>query len=218
MALAAARDFGRRRGCEMNRCPDPELATAGLSRISAYAGQPAAAGTWEEATAYARRINEADAYPRRDGPFWQAFARRMFEEGADGRPTLDYDPHIADVLKASDGALPIPDLWPLFRGLAQNRPLLLIRGSPFRSDRCADRGADARRGAERHGLRRSSKRWACAHAGRAGGQGRPRRLSSMRRRDSVDRLTGYAALSAADLARAASMAACNLGSSIGLAT
>ena len=105
----------------------PELAIEGLSRIAAYTGQPVVITNWDDATAYAKRINEA-AFPDHDNGFWQAFARRIFREGPDGIPVLDYDPDISVPIRASAAQALAPDLWPLFQSLTNNSPTLLIRG------------------------------------------------------------------------------------------
>lgn len=105
----------------------PELALEGLSRIAAYTGQPVVINNWDDATAYAHRINEA-AFPDQSDRFWQAFARRIFREAADGVPVLDYDPDISVPIRADAARALTPDLWPLFRALTTTCPTLLVRG------------------------------------------------------------------------------------------
>jgi pimeloyl-ACP methyl ester carboxylesterase len=112
----------------------PELAPEGLQRITGYTGRTAEIATWADAADYAGKLN-AVAFPHYGPEQWMAFARRLFVE-KDGRPALDYDPAIAVAMKpppkeSGEGAEPPPpvDLWPLFKGLAANRPLLTIRGS-----------------------------------------------------------------------------------------
>jgi pimeloyl-ACP methyl ester carboxylesterase len=108
----------------------PELAPEGLARIGGYVGQGPPVRDWTEAAAYARFTNAA-AFPHYGESHWAAFARRLFVE-KDGRPAPDYDPAIAGAFKPpADGkpAPPPPDLWPLFAGLAKDRPMLLIRGA-----------------------------------------------------------------------------------------
>ena len=119
VAAAALNDIG------------PEIAPAGMARINAFTGQAPAVETWDEAEAYARRIN-ALAFPHYGPAQWAAFARRLFAE-KDGRPVLDYDPAIAVPLKPpppepGKEPPPPPDLWPLFKALA-GRPLLAVRGA-----------------------------------------------------------------------------------------
>ena len=105
----------------------PELSPAGLARIAGYAGQSAQVASWDEAAAYARRINET-AFPHYSEDEWRAFARRLFREDAEGL-ALDYDPAIMTPMRQPEGAA-APDLWPLFEALAAGaRPLLLVRGA-----------------------------------------------------------------------------------------
>ncbi|MBE7218975.1 MAG: alpha/beta hydrolase [Caulobacteraceae bacterium] len=103
----------------------PEIGATGLARIGRYAGGDAPVADWPAAAAYARAINAA-AFPHYGDAEWDAFARRLFND-AQGRPVLDYDPAIAEPMRAAQGQ-PTPDLWPLFDTLAKHRPLLLVRG------------------------------------------------------------------------------------------
>lgn len=105
----------------------PELAMEGLSRIAAYTGQPVVITGWDDAVAYAKRINQA-AFPDHDDAFWQAFARRIFTAGADGIPVLDYDADISVPIRADAAKALAPDLWPLFQSLSDHCPTLLVRG------------------------------------------------------------------------------------------
>ncbi|RYG17244.1 MAG: alpha/beta fold hydrolase, partial [Caulobacteraceae bacterium] len=77
----------------------PEVSPVGLARIAAYSGQPVDTPTWVEAAEYARRIN-AVAFPHYSDAQWTAFARRIFREGPDGAPRLDYDADIAVPIRA----------------------------------------------------------------------------------------------------------------------
>ena len=106
----------------------PELAPEGLSRIAAYTGQPVVIETWDDAAAYAKRINET-ALPHYTDADWAAFARRTFREGTEGAPVLDYDPDISAPIKAGGAKALIPNLWPYFRALARKKPTLLLRGA-----------------------------------------------------------------------------------------
>ena len=105
----------------------PEVAAEGLGRIVAYSGQPVETPTWADAAAYARRIN-AVAFPQNTDADWEAFARRIFRDGTEGSPVLDYDPDIAVPIRAAGAKALVPNLWPWFRRLARNRPVLLVRG------------------------------------------------------------------------------------------
>lgn len=105
----------------------PEVAPEGLARIAAYSGQPVEIGSWADAAAYARRINEV-AFPHYSDADWDAFARRIFREQPDGEIGLDYDPDISVPIRAAGAKALVPNLWPFFRRLAKKKPTLLVRG------------------------------------------------------------------------------------------
>lgn len=104
----------------------PEVATEGLMRIAAYTGQPVIVNNWDDAVAYTKRIN-AVAFPHYGDADWQTFAKRIFVENANGTPALAYDPDISTPIKAAGAGALVPDLWPLYRTLAQ-KPTLIVRG------------------------------------------------------------------------------------------
>ena len=104
----------------------PEVAPEGLARIAAYTGKPVVIKNWVDATEYARQINEV-AFPHYDQSDWEAFARRIFKEDENGVPVLAYDPDISAPIRAAGSGALVPDLWPLFRVLAE-RPTLIVRG------------------------------------------------------------------------------------------
>lgn len=106
----------------------PEVAKEGLARIAAYAGQPVDTPTWAAAAEYAKRHN-AVALPHYSDADWDAFARRVFREGPEGAPILDYDPDISVPIRAMGAKGLVPNLWPMFGRLAKSRPTLLIRGA-----------------------------------------------------------------------------------------
>ncbi len=105
----------------------PEVAKEGLARIAAYSGQPVDTPGWADAAAYAKRINDV-AFPHYTDADWEAFARRIFREGTEGAPVLDYDPDIAVPIKAAGAKALVPNLWPMFGRLTKGRPVLLVRG------------------------------------------------------------------------------------------
>jgi len=105
----------------------PEVAKEGLTRIAAYAGQPVEIGSWAEAAAYARKLNET-ALPHLSDADWDAFARRTFRIGTEGTPVPDYDPDIMAPIRAAGAKALTPNLWPFFTRLAKGRPTLLVRG------------------------------------------------------------------------------------------
>lgn len=105
----------------------PQVSPEGLARIAAYSGQPVETPTWAAAAAYAR-LHNAIALPHYTDADWDAFARRVFRDGTEGSPVLDYDPDIAVPMRAAGAKALAPNLWPYFRKLARKRPTLLIRG------------------------------------------------------------------------------------------
>jgi pimeloyl-ACP methyl ester carboxylesterase len=105
----------------------PAVSPEGLARIAAYSGQPVDTPTWAAAADYAKRIN-AVAFPEYGDADWDAFARRIFKDGTEGTPILNYDPDISVPIKAAGAKALVPNLWPYFRRLAKKRPTLLIRG------------------------------------------------------------------------------------------
>jgi len=105
----------------------PEVDKAGLARIASYSGKPVDTPTWAAAAAYAREINGV-AFPHYTEADWDAFARRVFRDGTEGTPVLDYDPDISVPILAAGPKALVPNLWPWFRRLAKKRPTLLIRG------------------------------------------------------------------------------------------
>ena len=106
----------------------PTVSPEGLARIAAYAGQPVETPTWAAAADYVRRTNGV-ALPHYTDADWDAFARRVFREGTEGTPVLDYDPDIAVPIRAAGPKALVPNLWPYFRRLTRKRPVLLVRGS-----------------------------------------------------------------------------------------
>ncbi|MEC8533399.1 MAG: alpha/beta hydrolase [Pseudomonadota bacterium] len=105
----------------------PEVAPEGLARIAAYSGQPVEIDSWADAAAYAKRIN-AVAFPHYSDADWDAFARRIFRQGPDDELGLDSDPDLSGPSRAAGAKALVPNLWPMFRRLARNRPTLLVRG------------------------------------------------------------------------------------------
>jgi len=107
----------------------PELAPEGIARIAGYVGARAAgangaAESLDAAIAQIRAVNEV-AFPGRDLPFWEKFARRTFAQQTDGSWTLAYDPNIGRALLEAG---PAPDLWAPFAAL-EPIPTLVIRGA-----------------------------------------------------------------------------------------
>jgi pimeloyl-ACP methyl ester carboxylesterase len=105
----------------------PVLEPAGLARIQGYVGPAGAMADWTEAAARTRAIN-ASAFPGYGGAQWDAFARRIARENADGTVSFAYDPAIAQGVAGEDPHAVPPDLWPLWDLLAAV-PVLVVRGA-----------------------------------------------------------------------------------------
>lgn len=102
----------------------PVIEPAGIARVQGYVGAATRFDSWAGAAAAARTINRGLPATWGDAQ-WEAMARRLFSESANGTITADYDPAIAEPFK-SGAAAPV-DLWPLFDALA-TKPVLVIRG------------------------------------------------------------------------------------------
>ncbi len=104
----------------------PKIEAEGVARLRQFVGKDVQVNSWEEAADYARRVNEA-AFRQVAPGLWPKMARRLFTETSEGGLELDYDPAIAKSL--GDTSAETPEIWPLFEGLAKDRPLALIRGA-----------------------------------------------------------------------------------------
>lgn len=105
----------------------PDIAGAGYGRIAETVGIESCLASFEEAAALWRR-NDTAANPRLDDAGWLKLAHATYcadESGRGVRP--DYDLAVGTSLKAQ-ATTPLPDLWPLFRGL-RALPLLALRGA-----------------------------------------------------------------------------------------
>ena len=107
----------------------PEISKTGVARIASYVGKGSPVATWDDARAYAKRTNGV-AFPRYEDSDWDAFARRVFDEGPDGKPVLAYDPAIARAFAASEEgpSAHTEAAWETFVDLVASRPTLLVRG------------------------------------------------------------------------------------------
>jgi pimeloyl-ACP methyl ester carboxylesterase len=105
----------------------PVISTRGLARIAGYAGKTAALASWEQAAGYVKEINEC-AFPSNTDEEWLKWARRAFEQDAEGALSPRYDPNIAIALQT--GKLKPTSLVArmAFKRLAKKRPTLLVRG------------------------------------------------------------------------------------------
>jgi pimeloyl-ACP methyl ester carboxylesterase len=103
----------------------PVIEGKGLIRIRGYVGKLPAPRTMKEAGQILRQMSDAQ-FPRFTDEQWERQARGTWREH-EGRLVLSYDPNLMKTLQALDLEAPLPDLWPLFGGLA-NIPVLAIRG------------------------------------------------------------------------------------------
>jgi pimeloyl-ACP methyl ester carboxylesterase len=105
----------------------PKIDDAGYARIAQAVGTEVHADSYEQAAAFWRR-SDAAAYPRLDAAGWLKLARATYRDDESGSGVrLDYDMAVGDALKAQ-GAIPLPDLWPLF-GALRHLPMLVLRGA-----------------------------------------------------------------------------------------
>ncbi|WAJ26623.1 alpha/beta fold hydrolase [Antarcticirhabdus aurantiaca] len=109
----------------------PKLEIEGLLAIKAYVGATPVLPDWDAALAAIDRINGAD-FPALTRADRQRMAWAIFRAAPDGTGILaDYDPRLADGLRAISADNPLPELWPLFDALG-NVPILAIRGEHSR--------------------------------------------------------------------------------------
>ncbi|WP_300296736.1 alpha/beta hydrolase [Ferrovibrio sp.] len=105
----------------------PDVSESGRQRIAGYIGNPIFAPDYETAMAILQRTY-APAYPKLGSDSWMRIARATFtEDTSRGGLRLDYDLNIAQAMR-EQARQPLPDLWPLFRGL-RHVPLLALRGT-----------------------------------------------------------------------------------------
>jgi pimeloyl-ACP methyl ester carboxylesterase len=123
----AARDIERVAAAVLNDI-GPVISEKGLARIAGYAGKPVRPASWLDAAGYVRDINRC-AFPDNTDGEWDKWARRAFEQDADGRLTPRYDPNIA--ISLQNGKLRPTSLTArmAFRQLTRQRPTLLVRGA-----------------------------------------------------------------------------------------
>lgn len=126
--LFASTDAKRVAGLILNDV-GPELEAAGLTRIRTLIGRSTAYQSWVEAARALREQNagQQDGYELQD---WIDHAKRLLRVKSSGRIVPDYDPKIAEPLRAPGGEGVI-DLWPALRA-AREVPTLILRGE--RSD------------------------------------------------------------------------------------
>ncbi|MDR6511155.1 pimeloyl-ACP methyl ester carboxylesterase [Novosphingobium capsulatum] len=102
----------------------PELSPRGLARIAGYVGKGGAIATWDDAAKACATLN-ADVFPHYGAADWLAMACRLFREDG-GAIVADYDPAIA---QAFGKIVADPDPWGKWHAFAQDRPVLVLRGT-----------------------------------------------------------------------------------------
>lgn len=123
--LLAASHRDRIAGAVLNDI-GPVIELEGLRQIQAYLGRDRRPDDVSEATTILREIH-GPAFPALGEEDWRDMADAIYRE-RNGRIAADFDPAIAEQLKALDLSQPVPDLWPLFETLKQV-PLMTIRGA-----------------------------------------------------------------------------------------
>lgn len=104
----------------------PVIEGRGLVRIRGYVGKLPAPRTFEQGADMLKRMMSAQFTTFSDAQ-WERMARGTWRE-ADGALVPLYDPALMRTLEAIDIEAPLPDLWPLFGGLAAI-PVLALRGA-----------------------------------------------------------------------------------------
>ena len=103
----------------------PVIEGAGLAQIKAYLSRERRPRDWTEAVAALREIH-GRAFTALGDADWADMADAIYAE-IDGKIVADFDPAIAEQVKAIDLTAPIPALWPQFDGLT-GLPVMVIRG------------------------------------------------------------------------------------------
>ncbi len=104
----------------------PVIEGEGLMRIKTALTRAPQPKDWDDAVRIQRDLygGEFPALTLRD---WEIHARAIYREIKPGKIASDYDSNLLKTLENFDPAVPVPDLWTQFQGLAA-KPLMLIRG------------------------------------------------------------------------------------------
>lgn len=103
----------------------PVIELAGLLHIRDYLANPKQFSTWGEVSSSLKEVH-GPAFPVLTRDDWDEMAHALYRQHGD-HIVADYDPALAEPLKALTMDTPLADIWPLFEGL-KPFPLLLIRG------------------------------------------------------------------------------------------
>lgn len=104
----------------------PVIEGEGLMRIKAALERAPKPKDWDDAVEIQRDLHGHE-FPALTLGDWQTHARAIYKEAAPGKIQADFDLKLLKTLTDIDPAVPIPDLWAQFTGLAA-RPMLSIRG------------------------------------------------------------------------------------------
>jgi pimeloyl-ACP methyl ester carboxylesterase len=104
----------------------PVIDGEGLMRIKTALTRAPKPKDWDDAIRIQRDLHgrEFPALTLRD---WEIHARAVYREVKPGKIVADNDPKLLKTLESFDPAVPVPDLWTQFQGLAA-KPLMTIRG------------------------------------------------------------------------------------------
>ena len=103
----------------------PVINTMGLARIKTYLNKSKPVKDWDDAITYSKIANSRQ-FPALSEEHWEQLARMTFRD-EDGRPTGDFDRHIATGLATIDLTQPLPTAWPQFMAMS-HCPVLVLRG------------------------------------------------------------------------------------------
>ncbi|MBD9371619.1 alpha/beta hydrolase [Rhizobium sp. ARZ01] len=107
----------------------PVVEVAGLQEITAYLGRGSEPKDWNDA-ANILHSTHGPTFPALTAMDWHDMARAIYAE-KDGRIVADFDPAIAEQLRALDLAKPLPELWPQFEAF-KAIPVMAVRGEHSR--------------------------------------------------------------------------------------
>lgn len=155
-ALALPAFKGRLRSLLLNDIA-PEISSAAVERIKAYAGQPPAFATVPELEAFFRQVYAP--FGLHTDAEWQHLTETSVRRLPDGRVTPHYDPQLVQQFFR---ATPEFDMWAQYDAL--DLPVLVMRGA--QSDLVSPQTIEAMhaRGPGAKGLLRSEEIAACGHA------------------------------------------------------
>jgi pimeloyl-ACP methyl ester carboxylesterase len=103
----------------------PEVDPVGLERIKGYAGRLPPPKNWDDAVAQTQTMF-GNAWPNLSPKRWSALTRRGYREDEKGALSVDADPMIGEMLRATPAAT--ANLWPFWKAL-RGIPMLAIRGA-----------------------------------------------------------------------------------------